>query len=72
MRAKGGQDLEAYLDASQKELGQHTQAYQTTEKEVLDALKVEKSFMDKSIEYYMQQRNVQILTLMNMLGEKMK
>ena len=72
LRAKGGQELEGYLEQSGKELGQHTAIYQQTEKDVLEALKLDKNMMDKSIEYYIQHGNVQVLALMNMLGEKLK
>lgn len=61
-----------YLDQAGKELSQHTQIYQEIENQTLKSLGVEKSLLDKSIEYYYSQGNFQILALMNMLGEKLK
>lgn len=72
LRAKGVLSLAEYLDQAGKELSQHTQIYQEIENQTLKSLGVEKSLLDKSIEYYYSQGNFQILALMNMLGEKLK
>jgi len=65
-------DLKAYLDHAGKEVSQHTELYQEIELQVLKALNVEKTILDKSIEYYMSVRNLDIIALMNLLGEKLK
>jgi len=64
--------LKAYLDHAGKEVSQHTELYQEIELQVLKALNVEKTILDKSIEYYMSVRNLDIIALMNLLGEKLK
>jgi len=65
-------DLKAYLDHAGKEVSQHTELYQEIELQVLKALNCEKAVLDKSIEYYMSIRNLDIIALMNLLGEKLK
>ncbi len=51
---------------------QHLELFQQLETEVLKELGVEKSLMDKSIEYYMSVGNMQVVALMNLLGERLK
>lgn len=72
LRAMKSMDLKAYLDQAGKEVSQHTEVYQEIEKQVLEALGLEKNVLDKSIEYYMSTGNLEIIALMNLLGEKMK
>lgn len=72
LRAMKNMDLKAYLEQAGKEVSQHTEVYQEIEKQVLEALGLEKNVLDKSIEYYMSTGNLEIIALMNLLGEKMK
>jgi len=72
LRGNKNLDLKAYLDHAGKEVSQHTELYQEIELQVLKALNCEKAVLDKSIEYYMSVRNLDIIALMNLLGEKLK
>lgn len=72
LRKIGGDDLTGYLEQASKEMNQHTQVYIEIEKEVLNKLKLEKKQLDGSIEFYMQQGNYEVYSLMNMLGDKLK
>lgn len=72
LRKNAGTDLISYLELASKELNQHTAVYQEIENLVLGQLKIEKKVLDSSIEYYLSQNNFEIISLMQMLGDKLR
>jgi len=72
LRALKNLDLKGFIDHTGKEVSQHTEVYKDIEAQVLKTLGIEKSVFEKSIEYYMSVGNIEVLALMNLLGEKLK
>jgi len=72
LRAIKNLDLKAFIEHTGKEVSQHTEVYKDIENQVLKALGIEKNIFEKSIEYYMNVGNIEVLALMNLLGEKLK
>ena len=64
--------MKSFLEHIGNDSNQHLELFQQLETEVLKELGVEKSLMDKSIEYYMSVGNMQVVALMNLLGERLK
>jgi len=71
-RAQKNKDLKSFLDHTQDDSNQHVELFQQLETEVLKEIGVEKSLMDKSIEYYLSAGNMQVVALMNLLGDRLK
>jgi hypothetical protein len=72
LRSLKNLDLKAFIDHTGKEVSQHTEVYKDIENQVLKTLGIEKNIFEKSIEYYMSVGNMDVLALMNLLGEKLK